>query len=100
MGLGSRFTPYELPQHLAWMESWPAVLMFAAATLVEVAAFYILWLDNAPDTVAATGENAAATGLSLLALILPLIAFVLVVILLVLMLKQVQRLRHRRQKGA
>lgn len=53
MSLFSRYTAYDLPQTLAWMESGPALFMFAAATLIEVSAFYVPWLDNALDAVAA-----------------------------------------------
>src|SRR5260221_9656898 len=34
-----------------WMASWPAFAVFITATLVEIAAYYIPWLDNLFDTI-------------------------------------------------
>lgn len=34
-----------------WMGSWPAFAVFATATLAEIAAYYIPWLDNLFDTI-------------------------------------------------
>ena len=36
-----------------WIRTTPAVLAFATATVLEVAAYYVPWLDNALDTIAA-----------------------------------------------
>jgi len=36
-----------------WIGSWPALLAFATATLLEIGAFYVPWLDNLLDGVAA-----------------------------------------------
>ena len=52
LGIGRRL---ELP--LAelgpeWVGSWPAIAAFAAASLFELGAYYVPWLDNALDTVA------------------------------------------------
>lgn len=41
-----------LAESFAWIGSGPALISFAAATLLEVAAYYIPWLDNALDTLA------------------------------------------------
>lgn len=42
--------------HLAhgfeWMGTWPALAAFAVATALEIAAYYIPWLDNLLDTAA------------------------------------------------
>ncbi|GAB3903570.1 DUF4126 domain-containing protein [Larkinella knui] len=35
-----------------WMSSWTAVFLLATATIIEIGAYYIPWLDNALDTVA------------------------------------------------
>lgn len=35
-----------------WVGTWPALLMFAVATGLEIAAYYIPWLDNLLDTLA------------------------------------------------
>jgi len=35
-----------------WMGTWPAIIAFGIATLVEISAYYIPWLDNLLDTIA------------------------------------------------
>lgn len=35
-----------------WLGSWPALIAFAVATAVEIAAYYVPWLDNLLDALA------------------------------------------------
>jgi hypothetical protein len=35
-----------------WMGSWTALFVMGTATLLEISAYYIPWLDNALDTIA------------------------------------------------
>lgn len=42
----------ELAPGFDWIGTYPALLLFAIATVIEVAAYYIPWLDNLLDTVA------------------------------------------------
>lgn len=63
LSLLGRYSAWDLPSNLAWMASLPAVLLFAAATVVEVAAFYIPFVDNLLDTIA--GPLAALAGVLL-----------------------------------
>lgn len=35
-----------------WVATWPALLALATATVVEIAAYYVPWLDNLLDTIA------------------------------------------------
>jgi hypothetical protein len=35
-----------------WIGTWPALASFAVASVVEIAAYYVPWLDNALDTIA------------------------------------------------
>jgi hypothetical protein len=35
-----------------WIGSWPALIAFTTATLLEIGAYYIPWLDNLMDTIA------------------------------------------------
>jgi hypothetical protein len=35
-----------------WIGSWPALIVFASATVLEIGAYYVPWLDNLLDTVA------------------------------------------------
>lgn len=42
----------ELNGNFEWIGSTPALIVFAAATAIEVGAYYIPWLDNALDFIA------------------------------------------------
>ena len=42
----------ELTAEFAWMGSWPAVIVFGIATVLEIVAYYVPWLDNLLDTIA------------------------------------------------
>jgi len=42
----------ELAPGFEWMGTYYALVTFAAATLLEVAAYYVPWLDNFLDTIA------------------------------------------------
>jgi hypothetical protein len=35
----------------AWLASWPAILALSLATLLEVVAYYVPWLDNLLDSI-------------------------------------------------
>jgi hypothetical protein len=41
-----------LGSNFAWIGSTPALLTFSAATILEIAGYYIPWVDNLLDTVA------------------------------------------------
>jgi len=41
-----------LSPDFAWVATTPALIAFATATVLEVGAYYIPWLDNALDTIA------------------------------------------------
>lgn len=45
----------------AWIGTWPALIAFAVATAVEIAGYYIPWVDNALDTVAGPAAIIAGT---------------------------------------
>ncbi len=38
-----------------WLGTWPAVAIFGVATVVEIGAYYIPWIDNALDAIAGPG---------------------------------------------
>ncbi|MBD0296194.1 MAG: DUF4126 domain-containing protein [Flavisolibacter sp.] len=44
-----------------WLGSWPALLVLGIATIIEIAAYYIPWLDHALDAIAAPVAFAAGT---------------------------------------
>ncbi|MEX0774358.1 MAG: DUF4126 domain-containing protein [Phycisphaeraceae bacterium] len=44
-----------------WIGSWPAVICFAAATALEIAAYYVPWLDHLLDTITTPAALIAGT---------------------------------------
>lgn len=52
ISLAARTGHLELASSFEWMGATPALITFALATLLEVAAYYVPWLDNLLDTVA------------------------------------------------
>lgn len=52
VGLATRFTDLPLTEGFAWMGSTAALVTFGAATVIEVLAYYVPWIDNLLDTVA------------------------------------------------
>ena len=45
----------------AWLGSWPALIALGTATLLEVAAYYVPWFDNALDVVSTPAAVLAGT---------------------------------------
>jgi len=43
-----------------WIGTWPAVISFATATILEITAYFIPWFDNLLDTI--TGPAAVIAG--------------------------------------
>jgi len=52
VGLAARFDLLPLAESFEWMGSTAALVTFGAATLLEVGAYYVPWIDNLLDTVA------------------------------------------------
>ena len=50
-----------LSPEFAWVGSWPAFACFATATALEIAAYYVPWIDNALDTIATPAAVVAGT---------------------------------------
>jgi uncharacterized membrane protein len=75
--LGASFAAYQqwfaLPADMQWMGSLPAVLCFATAAILEIAAYYIPFVDNLLDTIAT--PLAVAAGTVLAASFLPIAEF-------------------------
>lgn len=61
MGLASLSGFLTLSPGFEWIASWPAVVAFGFATVLEIGAYYIPWLDNAMDTIA--GPAAVIAGI-------------------------------------
>jgi hypothetical protein len=51
----------ELADGFAWMGTWPALAAFAVATVIEIAAYYVPWLDNLLDTITSPAAVVAGT---------------------------------------
>lgn len=51
-GLAARLGYLRLTPGMDWIGSDPALVAFATATVLEIAAYYVPWLDNALDAVA------------------------------------------------
>jgi hypothetical protein len=51
IGLATRFGVIEPPSHLLWLASWQALALLVIASLIEIIAYYIPWIDNMLDSV-------------------------------------------------
>jgi hypothetical protein len=52
---------FVLPEGFSWLGSTYATLAFAIATLLEITGYYIPWIDNVLDTIAAPAAVIAGT---------------------------------------
>ena len=59
--LAGHFGVIDLTGNWAWLASWPAIITFMVATLAEITAYYISFLDNLLDTAAFPVATAAGT---------------------------------------
>jgi len=50
-----------LSQGFAWIGTWPALIAFAAATALEIGAYYIPWLDHILDVLMTPAAVVAGT---------------------------------------
>src|ERR1051325_6538901 len=51
----------QLSEHFAWIGTYPALLAFSVATIVEVGGYFIPWVDHALDTIATPAAVVAGT---------------------------------------
>lgn len=51
----------ELAEGFAWVGTWPALACFLTATVLEIGAYYIPWLDNLLDSIATPAAVVAGT---------------------------------------
>jgi hypothetical protein len=52
IGIAAKTGHLELASGMEWMATAPAILCFFLATVLEIGAYYIPWLDNLLDTIA------------------------------------------------
>jgi hypothetical protein len=62
--LASRFNIIDTPADMEWLGSWTAIICFATAAIAEIAAYYIPFIDNLLDTIAAPLSVVAGTVLA------------------------------------
>jgi Domain of unknown function (DUF4126) len=60
-GLAARLGYLELTADMAWLGSDAALVALATATVLEVSAYYVPWLDNLLDTIATPAAIVAGT---------------------------------------
>jgi hypothetical protein len=51
----------EPAEGFAWLGSWPALVALSLATIAEIGAYYVPWLDNALDSIASPAAVVAGT---------------------------------------
>jgi len=61
MSIASLIGYLSLSSGFEWIGSWPALIAFATATLFEIGAYYIPWLDHVMDTIATPGAIVAGS---------------------------------------
>lgn len=61
LAVAGRLGILDLSDQFAWLASTPALVMLATATVAEISAFYVPWVDNALDALAAPGSVLAGT---------------------------------------
>lgn len=61
MGIAYRAGALDFAAGFDWVGSWPAIIAFGIAMVLEIAAYYIPWLDNILDTIATPAAIVAGT---------------------------------------
>ncbi len=61
MSIASLSGQLALSPEFSWIASYPALAAFTIATIFEVAAYYIPWVDNLLDTIAIPAATVAGT---------------------------------------
>lgn len=64
VGIASRFEVLEVTGGFGWLASTPALIVLAVATVLEVAAYYVPWVDNVLDAVATPSATIAGVMLT------------------------------------
>ena len=54
----------QLTEHFAWIGTYPALVAFAVATVLEIGGYYVPWLDHLLDTIATPAAIVAGTIIS------------------------------------
>ncbi len=62
--IAAHFNIIDLPTDLEWLGGWPAIICLGTASIAEIGAYYIPFLDNILDTIATPLSIIAGTVLS------------------------------------
>lgn len=68
--LAAKMGIFPVQEGFQWLAGWPAILSFGTATVVEILAYYIPFVDNLLDTI--TTPLAVGAGTLLLTSVLPI----------------------------
>ena len=68
--IAARTGVFPLDESFQWLASWPAIISFGTATIVEIGAYYIPFVDNLLDTI--TTPLAIGAGTLLVTSVLPM----------------------------
>ncbi|WP_114789009.1 DUF4126 domain-containing protein [Niabella yanshanensis] len=60
-GLVSRFQLFHFSESFQWLATTPALICLGAATVLEISAYYVPFIDNLLDTIAAPAAAIAGT---------------------------------------
>ena len=63
-GLATKLHIIGIMPGFEWISSWSAILLLSVATIFELGAYYVPWLDNVLDTIAGPAAIVAGTVLS------------------------------------
>ncbi len=61
LSLFSRFGDLPITTHFEWLSSWPAIIALGSASIIEIIAYYIPWLDNLLDGITIPSSVIAGT---------------------------------------
>ncbi len=61
MSIAHRAGALSFSEGFDWIGSWPAMIAFGIAMIIEIGAYYIPWLDNMLDTIATPAAVVAGT---------------------------------------
>ena len=59
VSIATKFGLLELRDGWQWLGSWPAITAFSTATVLEIGAYYVPWLDNLLDSIATPAAGIA-----------------------------------------
>ena len=65
LSIASYYNVIPLNEHWEWISGMPAIITLAIATLIEIVAYLIPWLDNLLDTIAVPLAAVAGTAVML-----------------------------------